>query len=82
MVWGEKVTNKKWAQHWCVVKNATLFVYGYPGDEEAELNLILAGCEIQSSESSKHRLAVRLLKDGEHIVTLDVSIYIFLFIVL
>ena len=69
-------TGKKWLKRWCLVKNGHLEVFN-DSDENPEMSVALTGCDIQNARVNKRQLAIRLVRDGKELITLDVRLITF-----
>ena len=53
-------------------------MYSDSGEDNSEMTISLAGCDIQNARVNKRQLAIRLVKEGKELITLDVrNIYVF-----
>ena len=64
-------TGRKWLKRWCLVKNGHLEVFN-DSEENPEMSVALTGCDIQNARVNKRQLAIRLVKEGKELITLDV----------
>ena len=69
-------TGRKWLKRWCLVKNGQLEVFN-DSEENPEMSVVLTGCDIQNARVNKRQLAIRLVKEGKELITLDVRLITF-----
>ena len=46
-------------------------------EENPEMSVALTGCDIQNARVNKRQLAIRLVKEGKELITLDVRLVTF-----
>lgn len=70
------LVNQCWKERWCRLKGNTLYFHKDRTDLRTHVNaVVLRGCEVVPGLGPKHPFAFRILRNGQEVSALEVSMH-------